>query len=278
MCGGRPTLTFGFAFRDRQGSIQAQRRGCAPSIREMSSHTTDALSEKSPATHTPKPLAEKAGEVAVLEGRGARVALLAAAAVLLLLRLGALGVSAPDEPVYTEMAEEVRAFEHGPTGLVLLYLNGKPTDQKPPLYFWAAALFGAPGGRVTETAARLPSALAGIACVWLVLQIGTLLCSRRTALLGAALLVTTPFVAQLARRVALDVVLAMLRRAHRARTSRARRRARHAAPDARRTASSQGAPHRGARYGASRVVCRSEERATRTRCPRARRAVAPQSR
>src|SRR5579871_1538317 len=209
MCGGRPTLTFGFAFRDRQGSIQAQRRGCAPSIREMSSHTTDALSEKSPATHTPKPLAEKAGEVAVLEGRGARVALLAAAAVLLLLRLGALGVSAPDEPVYTEMAEEVRAFEHGPTGLVLLYLNGKPTDQKPPLYFWAAALFGAPGGRVTETAARLPSALAGIACVWLVLQIGTLLCSRRTALLGAALLVTTPFFAHLARRVALDVVLAM---------------------------------------------------------------------
>ena len=61
------------------------------------------------------------------------------------------------------MAEEVRSFEHGPTGLVLLYLNGEPTDQKPPLYYWAAALFGVPGGRVTETAARLPSALAGIA-------------------------------------------------------------------------------------------------------------------
>src|SRR5438477_11803926 len=104
----------------------------------MSGQTTDALAEKLPATHIPKHLA---GEVAVLEGAPARVALLAAAAVLLLLRLGALGVSAPDEPVYTEMAEEVR--------------------------------------------------------------------SRRTALLGAALLVTTPFFAHLGRRAALDVVLAM---------------------------------------------------------------------
>jgi 4-amino-4-deoxy-L-arabinose transferase-like glycosyltransferase len=165
--------------------------------------------EKSPAIHPPKHLAEKAGELGVLEGTPARLALLAAAAVLLLLRLGAIGVSAPDEPVYAEMAEEVRSFEHGPAGLVLLYLNGKPTDQKPPVYFWAGALFGAPGGRVTETAARLPSALAGIACVWLVLQIGTLLFSRRTALLGAALLVTTPFFAHLGRRASLDVVLAM---------------------------------------------------------------------
>src|SRR5439155_947033 len=158
-----------------------RRRRRYPSL-ERCSQTTDALAEKSPATHTPKHLAEKAGELAVLEGAPARVALLAAAAVLLLLRLGALGVSAPDEPVYTEMAEEVRSFEHGPTGLVLLHLNGKPNDQKPPLYYWAAALFGAPGGRVTETAARLPSALAGIGCVWLVLQIGTLLFSRRAAL------------------------------------------------------------------------------------------------
>ncbi len=152
---------------------------------------------------------EAPSKIALLDGTPARVALLAAAAMLLLVRLGAIGVSAPDEPVYAEMAEEVRAFEHGPAGLVLLYLDGKPDDQKPPLYYWAAAAIGAPGGRVTETAARLPSALAGIACVWLVLQIGTLLFSRRTALLGAALLLTTPFFAHLGRRVALDVVLAM---------------------------------------------------------------------
>src|SRR5215470_19974346 len=79
-----------------------------------------------------------AGKLAVLEGRPARVAILVAAAVLLLLRLGAIDVSAPDEPVYTEMAEEVRSFEHGPSGLVLLYLNGTPSDQKPPFYYWAA--------------------------------------------------------------------------------------------------------------------------------------------
>ena len=72
------------------------------------------------ATHTPKHLAEKAGDLAVLDGAAARLAVLAAAAVLLLLRLGAIGVSAPDEPVYTEMAEEVRSFEHGPAGLKLV--------------------------------------------------------------------------------------------------------------------------------------------------------------
>src|SRR5262245_34915674 len=142
--------------------------------------------------------------------RLARFAIVLGAALLFLVRLGALDVSAPDEPVYAEMAEEVRAFEHGPTGLVVLYLNDEPSDQKPPLYYWTAALFGAPGGRVTEAAARLPSALAGNACVWLVLELGTLVASRRMALLGAALLLTTPLFAHLARRAALDVVLTML--------------------------------------------------------------------
>jgi 4-amino-4-deoxy-L-arabinose transferase-like glycosyltransferase len=82
-------------------------------------------------------------------------------------------------------------------------------DQKPPLYFWAAALAGVPGGRVSEEAARLPSALAGIACVALTLRLGALLLSPRTALLGALFLLTSVDFARLARRAQLDVVLTL---------------------------------------------------------------------
>src|SRR5690349_4295891 len=47
----------------------------ASSIWEMSGPTTPALAEDSPATHTPNHLAEKAGDLSVLEGAPARVAL-----------------------------------------------------------------------------------------------------------------------------------------------------------------------------------------------------------
>src|SRR5690242_12046722 len=50
------------------GQYPGLETGSAPSIWEMSGQTTDALAEKSPATHTPRHLAEEAGELAVLEG------------------------------------------------------------------------------------------------------------------------------------------------------------------------------------------------------------------
>ncbi len=138
-----------------------------------------------------------------------RLLVLGAAALLLLPGLGRLGLWAPDEPRYGQVAEEMRSFVHGADGLVLLHLNGAPYDQKPPLYFWAAALVGAPADRVTEGAARLPSALAGIACVALVLVLGERLLSARIALFGALLLLTSQELAHLARRVQLDVVLTL---------------------------------------------------------------------
>ena len=91
--------------------------------------------------------------------RRERWLVLVASALLLLPGLGRVGLWAPDEPRYAQVAEELRSFVHGPSGLVVLHLNGRVYDQKPPLYFWAAALAGLPGGRVTEEAARLPSAL-----------------------------------------------------------------------------------------------------------------------
>ena len=140
--------------------------------------------------------------------RRRHLAVIAGAALLLLPGLGLVDAWAPDEPRYLEVAEELRAMERGPSDLVLLHLNGRPYDQKPPLYFWLAALAGAPAGRVTEGAARLPSALAGVAVVALTLGLGARLLGGPTGTLGAALLVTVFSFSHLARRVQLDVLLA----------------------------------------------------------------------
>ncbi|MDX1649526.1 MAG: phospholipid carrier-dependent glycosyltransferase [Myxococcota bacterium] len=138
-----------------------------------------------------------------------RAAVWVAAAVLLLTGLGATDVNAPDEPRYAQVAEEMRAMEHGLRGLVVLHLGGEVYTQKPPLYYGLAALLGAPGGRVGEWAARLPSALAGILLVGLVLRFGHRLLGGASAVLGAALLLTAWEYAYLARRAQLDVLLAL---------------------------------------------------------------------
>jgi 4-amino-4-deoxy-L-arabinose transferase-like glycosyltransferase len=132
-----------------------------------------------------------------------------AAGLVLLPGLGATDLWAPDEPRYAQVAEEVRAGADGIASLVLLRLNGEVYTQKPPLYFWLSALAGTPGGRVSEVAARLPSALAGIACVWLIARFGAHWVGRRGALLAAALLLTCFEFAYLARRAQLDVLLTL---------------------------------------------------------------------
>lgn len=142
-------------------------------------------------------------------GRGWQALVLLLAVLLFGTRLDGIDLWAPDEPRYAQVAEEIRAFESGPTGLVLLSLNGQPYDQKPPLYFWLAALAGAPGGRVTETAARLPSAIAGAALAGLLLVFGRRLVGGGPATVGAALLVTSALFAHVARRAQLDVVLTL---------------------------------------------------------------------
>jgi len=132
---------------------------------------------------------------------------LVAAAALFLARLGATDLWAPDEPRYAQIAEELRSLQHGARGLWLLHLNGAAYTQKPPLYFWLAALAGAPAGRVGEAAARLPSALAGIACVALVIRFGTRLRGPAVGVAAGGLLATTTLFTHLARRAQLDVLL-----------------------------------------------------------------------
>jgi 4-amino-4-deoxy-L-arabinose transferase-like glycosyltransferase len=84
--------------------------------------------------------------------------------------LGAIGFVGPDEPRYAWVARDM--METG--DWITPHLYGKPWFEKPPLYYWGAAvsfkLFG-----VNETAARLPSAisalLATLALTWLALRL-----------------------------------------------------------------------------------------------------------
>ncbi len=137
-----------------------------------------------------------------------RTAVLGAALVLMLLGLGTVDASAPDEPRYLQVAEEMRSGAHGLEGLVVLHLNGKVYTQKPPLYYWLAAALGAPFGHVNEFLGRLPSALAGLFCVFLTLRFGSRLFGSATGVLAAGLLLTVFEFGHLARRVQLDMLLA----------------------------------------------------------------------
>jgi len=84
--------------------------------------------------------------------------------------LGAIGFVGPDEPRYAWIARDM--METGDWVTPRLY--GKPWFEKPPLLYWAAGLcfkwFG-----VSETAARLPSAIsalmATLALAWLALRL-----------------------------------------------------------------------------------------------------------
>jgi len=150
-----------------------------------------------------------AGDLALFATPRARALVLVAAALLVFVRLGATDLWPPDEPRYALVAEELRTMEHGASGLVLLHLHGAPYTQKPPLFYWLAAAAGAPLGRVTEVAARLPSALAGLATVAATIAIGTLLFGRGTGTLAGLLLATTFDWSYRARTVQLDTLLAL---------------------------------------------------------------------
>lgn len=134
--------------------------------------------------------------------------LLAIAGGLYLTGLGWTDLWAPDEPRYAAIAEELRSMRHGFRGLFLLHVNEAVYTQKPPLWFWLAALAGSPAGRVDEVAARLPSALAALASLGLTAWIGRQLqLSPRIALLATALLATSYRFVFVARRAQLDGVL-----------------------------------------------------------------------
>jgi 4-amino-4-deoxy-L-arabinose transferase-like glycosyltransferase len=116
----------------------------------------------------PPPLPEASQSLAARIGW--LVLILATLYVCYFSNLGAIGFVGPDEPRYAWIARDMA--ESGDWVTPRLY--GKPWFEKPPLYYWEAALsfklFG-----VGEAAARLPSALsallATLAMAWLALRL-----------------------------------------------------------------------------------------------------------
>ena len=115
------------------------------------------------------------------------ILLLALAAAVFLPGLHTPGLYDPNEGLYAEIAWEM--YDRG--DWLSPRFNGVPYFEKPPLLYWLIAaaytLFG-----VSETSARLPVALAGVAGVLCTFGIGRILFTPRGGLL-AALALTTSF-------------------------------------------------------------------------------------
>ncbi|HEV7669626.1 MAG TPA: glycosyltransferase family 39 protein [Thermoanaerobaculia bacterium] len=134
------------------------------------------------------------------------LALLALGCLLFLPALGRRDLWNPDEARYAEVAREMRT-----TGEYLVpHLNGRIYTQKPPLLFWSMALASVPFGRVTETAARLPSALAAIAALLLTFRIAERLVSRRAGWLAALAFGTSATILWQGRFGQIDMLLGAL--------------------------------------------------------------------
>lgn len=131
--------------------------------------------------------------------RGAIALAVLLACLTLLPGLGRTPLVDWDEGIYAEVARGVH--EGSPWRLTW---NGQAYDRKPPLLFWAIAasyeVFG-----VSEAAARLPSALAGVATVGVVAAIVAARSGPLPALLAAAcLLGSTMFLERGGRRACTD--------------------------------------------------------------------------
>jgi 4-amino-4-deoxy-L-arabinose transferase-like glycosyltransferase len=120
-------------------------------------------------TESPTAIAEKSSASSAAR-IGWAILILATLYVCYFSHLGAIGFVGPDEPRYAWIARDMA--ETGDWVTPRLY--GKPWFEKPPLFYWGAAvcfeLFG-----VSEAAARLPSAisalLATLGLAWLALRL-----------------------------------------------------------------------------------------------------------
>lgn len=70
-------------------------------------------------------------------------------------------------------------------------IYGQTYLAKPPVFYWSIALFSAPTGHVTETSARLPSAISVVAIAYLVYWMGNTFMNRRAALFSSLIAATT---------------------------------------------------------------------------------------
>lgn len=122
---------------------------------------------------------------------------------LLVFRLGAVPLLGPDEPRYTRVAVEM----HRAGEWVTPTLQGEPWLEKTPLFYWlAGAAFSVLGE--TETAARLPSALALVVLVGLTALVGARLCGTPAGLHAGFVAGTSVLMFAYGRAASMDMLLA----------------------------------------------------------------------
>jgi 4-amino-4-deoxy-L-arabinose transferase-like glycosyltransferase len=134
---------------------------------------------------------------------GGAAILLGLTAGLSLFRLGAVPLLGPDEPRYARVAVEMSRSGD----LVTPTLQGRPWLEKPPLYYWLAAAAYSVLGE-TETAARLPSAAAGLLMVGATALIGARLYGGAAGLHAGFVLATSLLPFAYARAASMDALLA----------------------------------------------------------------------
>jgi 4-amino-4-deoxy-L-arabinose transferase-like glycosyltransferase len=120
---------------------------------------------------------------------------------LFFLRLGVPGLMDPDEGRYAEIAREMLLLKDW----LIPHLNLVPYLEKPPLVYWLTSL-GFTAFGLTEWAARLPSALAALAGVYLAFWLGRTLWGDDQGFWGAMVLSTCGGYVILARLLTLDMV------------------------------------------------------------------------
>jgi len=120
---------------------------------------------------------------------------------LFFFRLGVPGLMDPDEGRYAEIGREMLLLKDW----LIPHLNLLPYLEKPPLVYWLTSLSFASFG-LTEWAARLPSALAALAGLYLAYGLGRALWGERQGFWGAMVLATCGGYVILGRLLTLDMV------------------------------------------------------------------------
>lgn len=118
--------------------------------------------------------------------RSSILLIIALCAVTFFAGLGTTALWEPDEPRFAEATRQMLLRRD----FVTPWFNDQPRFEKPVLLYWLQLPFFAVLGD-TETAARLPSALAGLLAAIAIFGIGRDLVSARAGLLGAVCLATT---------------------------------------------------------------------------------------
>src|SRR5438034_2327677 len=124
---------------------------------------------------------------------------------LFLYRLGDRDLGSSHEARAAQNAQMI--VSEGDWALPRLF-NQRVELQKPPLYYWLVALIAwARGVAVDALAVRLPAALAGVGCVWLVGFLGVRCGRSRVGIVAALMLATSIHFTWLARVGRVDMPL-----------------------------------------------------------------------